>query len=144
MHRAARSLASSPLSQCENVFERVLWRLLAKPTILCETFARAVHRAARSLASSLLSQCENVFERVLWSDIGFESALEHAFERQLGPEFRSQLHLVRSAICKLGRSRTVSERAAPKIYSSALSQEELQALFGAYAGATDSVAHAVT
>ncbi len=36
------------------------------------------------------------------------------------------------------------ERAAPKIYSSALSQEELQALFSAYAGATDSVAHAVT
>ena len=81
---------------------------------------------------------------MLWSDIGFESALEHAFERQLGPEFRSQLHLARSAICKLGRSRTVFERAAPNLYSAALSQEELQALFSAYAGATDSVAHAVT
>ena len=33
------------------------------------------------------------------SDIGFESALEEAFERQLGPELRSQLHLARSAIC---------------------------------------------
>ena len=63
------------------------------------------------------------------SDIGFESALEHAFEKQLGPEFRSQLHLTRSAICRLGRSRTVFERTAPKIYSSTLNPEELQALF---------------
>ena len=77
------------------------------------------------------------------SDIGFESALEHAFERQLEPEIRSQLHLARSAICRLGRDRTAFERAAPKIFSSRLSSEELQALFSAYAGATDSVAHAV-
>ena len=70
------------------------------------------------------------------SDIGFESALEHAFERQLGPEFRSQLHLARSAICKLGRSRTVFERAAPKIYSSTLNPEELQTLFTVYHACT--------
>ena len=32
------------------------------------------------------------------SDIGFESALEHAFGRPLAPELRSQMHLARSAI----------------------------------------------
>ena len=35
------------------------------------------------------------------SDVGFESALEQAFGRQLGSELRSQLHLARSAICRI-------------------------------------------
>ena len=65
----------------------------------------------------------------LVGDIGFESALEHAFEKQLEPKFHSELHLARNAICRLGRSPTVFERAAPKIYSSTLNPEELQALF---------------
>ncbi len=34
-------------------------------------------------------------------DIGFVSALEHAFEKQLGPESRAQLQLARSAYCRL-------------------------------------------
>jgi hypothetical protein len=40
----------------------------------------------------------------------------------------------------LGRDRTAFERAAPKIFSSTLSSEELQALFSAYAECTNSVA----
>jgi len=74
------------------------------------------------------------------SDIGFESALEHAFARQLGPEVRSQLHLTRSAICRLGRDRNVFDKPAPKTFSSTLSWEELQAMFTAYAGACHSIA----
>ena len=58
------------------------------------------------------------------SDIDFESALEHAFEKQLGSKFHSELHLVRNAICKLGRSPTVFERVAPKVYCSTLNYEE--------------------
>ncbi len=73
------------------------------------------------------------------SDIGFESAPEHAFDRRLGPELRSQLHLVRSAICRLGRDRSVFERAAPKIFKSKPSSEELQALFTAHAESTNVV-----
>ncbi len=69
------------------------------------------------------------------SDIGFESALEHAFERQLGPELR----LARSDICRLGRDRTVFERGAPRIFRSTPSPEELQALFTAYAESTNVV-----
>ena len=76
------------------------------------------------------------------SDVGFESALEDAFQRQLSPELRSQLHLARSAICRLGRDRTVFDRAAPKIFSSSLSQEEMEALFSTYAECTNSVTSA--
>ena len=74
------------------------------------------------------------------SDIGFESALEEAFQRQLGPELRSQLHLARSGICRLSRDRTVFERAAPKIFRSTPSAEELQALFAANAESANVVA----
>ena len=70
------------------------------------------------------------------SDIDFESALEHAFEKQLEPKFHSELHLARNAICQLGRSPTVFERVAPKVYSSTLNYEELQALWTVYQGCT--------
>ncbi len=68
------------------------------------------------------------------SDIDFESALEHAFEKQLEPKFHSELHLVRNAICKLGRSPTVFEQVAPKVYCSTLNYEELQALWVVHHG----------
>ena len=48
------------------------------------------------------------------SGVGFEFALEQAFGRQLGPELRSQLHLARSAICRIGWDRLLFERQAPK------------------------------
>ena len=70
------------------------------------------------------------------SDIDFESALEHAFEKQLEPKFHSELHLARNAICQLGRSPTVFEREAPKVYCSTLNYEELQALWTVYHGCT--------
>ena len=76
------------------------------------------------------------------SDIGFDSALENAFERQLSPELRSQLHLARSAICRLGRDFYVFARAAPKIFSSQLTQEELNAVFRAYETCNELVASA--
>ena len=53
------------------------------------------------------------------SDAGFESALEQAFggrRRPLSPELRSQLHLARSAICRIGRDRVLFDRRAPKIW----------------------------
>ena len=76
------------------------------------------------------------------SDIGFDSALENAFERQLSPELRSQLHLARSAICRLGQDFTLFERVAPNIFSSQLTQEELNALFRAYSACNRLVASA--
>ena len=38
----------------------------------------------------------------LLTDIGFERALDLAFGMQVGPELRSQCHLVRSSICRMG------------------------------------------
>ncbi len=38
------------------------------------------------------------------TDLRFERAIEGAFCRPLGPELRSQLHLARSAVCRLGQS----------------------------------------
>ena len=59
------------------------------------------------------------------SDVGFESAMEQAFRRQLGPELRSQLHLARSAICRLGRDRGNFMRTAPRIFNGALGDQEM-------------------
>ena len=73
------------------------------------------------------------------SDVGFESALEQAFGRQLGPELRSQLHLARSAICRIGRDRVLFERQAPKVYGPTVTPEELNQLFPAYADCAVSV-----
>ncbi len=49
---------------------------------------------------------------------------------------RSQLHLARAAICRLTLDRTKFDRAVPKIFSSTLSSEEMQALFSTYAECT--------
>ena len=73
------------------------------------------------------------------TDIGFENALETAFGRRLGPELRSQLHLARSAICRLGRDVTVFQRAAPKKFGSQLHPDDLKELFISYSGCTDSI-----
>ena len=67
------------------------------------------------------------------SDVGFESALQQAFGRQLGPELLSQLHYARSAICRIGRDRVLFERQAPKVYAGEqLNAEQLNELFPAY------------
>ena len=71
------------------------------------------------------------------SDIGFESALEHAFQRQLGDELRSQLHNSRAAICRLTLDRTKFDRAVPKLFSSTLSSEEVQVVFSTYAACSE-------
>ena len=73
------------------------------------------------------------------TDIGFENALETAFGRRLGPELRSQLHLARSAICRLGRDLAVFQRAAPKIFGSELQADELKQLFISYSACTQSI-----
>ena len=73
------------------------------------------------------------------SDIGFENILEKVFVRQLCPEVRSQMHMARNAICRLGRDRMVFDRAAPKIPTSALPHVEMEALFAAYVECTNSL-----
>ena len=73
------------------------------------------------------------------TDIGFENALETAFGRKLGPELRSQLHLARSAICRLGRDVTVFQRAAPKIFGSQLQPDDVMELFISYSVCTHSI-----
>ena len=101
----------------------------------CEELAKFASLATRKVL--ILGLCATAGSM---SDIGFESAPEHAFARQLGPELRSQLHLARSAICRLGRDRNAFDKAAQQIFSSTLSWEELQAMFTAYAGACRSIA----
>ena len=65
-------------------------------------------------------------------DSVFETCLERSFGRQLEPELRSQLLLARASICRLGGNRSQFDQAAPKIFSTELSPEELDELFGAY------------
>ena len=72
------------------------------------------------------------------SDVAFEYALEKAFQRTLSTDERSKLHLARSAQCRLGRDRTTHDRAAPKIWGTPLSLEELEALFAAYSECANS------
>ena len=70
------------------------------------------------------------------SDIGYEAAVEAAYGRHgraLSPELRSQFHLCRSAICRLGRDLAVLEKAAPKIFNTDLTDHEMQALRDIYA-----------
>ena len=66
------------------------------------------------------------------SDLQFEQAIEGAFGRPLGPELRSQLHLSRSAVCRLGQNPEVCARALPKIFSSTLQPDEMNAAFQEY------------
>ena len=75
------------------------------------------------------------------SDIGFENALVNAFESAeiLSPERLRDMRLARSAIARLGRDRFIYDRAVPKIFSSRLSDPELDALFLAYAECANSI-----
>ena len=66
------------------------------------------------------------------SDLQFEQAIEGAFGRPLGPELRSQLHLSRSAVCRLGQNPEVCARALPKIFSSTLQPDEMNVAFLEY------------
>jgi len=70
-------------------------------------------------------------------DVGFKYALEQAFGRQPRPEVRSQLHLTRAAICRLGRDRDNFMRSAPKIFNGALGDQEMTELYQAYANCAD-------
>ena len=66
------------------------------------------------------------------TDLRFEQAIEGAFGRPLGPELRSELHLSRSAVCRLGQNPEVCARALPKIFSSTLQPDEMNAAFQEY------------
>ena len=63
------------------------------------------------------------------TDLRFEQAIEGAFGRPLGPELRSQLRLARSAVCRLGQNPEVCARALPKVFSSTLQPDEINAAF---------------
>ncbi len=67
------------------------------------------------------------------TDVRFEQAMEGAFGREFEPELRSQLHLVRSALCRLGQNFRFFERAAPNIFRcSTLEPDVMHAVFQAY------------
>ena len=65
------------------------------------------------------------------SDVAFEYFLEQAFGKPLEAELRSQLHLARAAVCRIGRDRYLFERQAPKIYGESVTPEELSQLWPA-------------
>lgn len=67
------------------------------------------------------------------SNVAFEYFLEQAFDMELGPELRSQLHLGRSAICRMGRDRITFERKAAKIFGKDATPEQLSQLWPAHA-----------
>ena len=103
----------------------------------CQDLAKFAAMAVRE--TFILQICCSVSTM---NDMGFECALATAFNRQISPELRSQLHLARSAICRLGRDVTMFYRAAPKIFSSQLHPDQLNALFIAYSECTDSIGSA--
>ena len=65
-------------------------------------------------------------------DVGFEIALERAFQHQLSAEMRSQLHLGRSSIARIGRDWELFARQAPKVYDAPVSEEELRSVWPLY------------
>ena len=67
----------------------------------------------------------------LMGERGFEKAMQRTFARHLDPELRTQLHCTRTAIGRIGQDRTVCERAAPRIFHSAMSAQELKDVFAA-------------
>jgi hypothetical protein len=75
------------------------------------------------------------------SDVGFEIALERAFQHQLSAtgnaslsaEMRSQLHLARRSIARIGGDWELFARHAPKVYGADVSEEELQGVWPLYA-----------
>ena len=74
-------------------------------------------------------------DRCMWlslTDAGFELNLRTAFGNRCSPERRNQLYLTRSAICRLGRDRMVFNRAAPKMWSRTLFEDDLDLLHVSY------------
>ena len=75
------------------------------------------------------------------SDVGFEIALERAFQHQLSAtgnaslsfEMRSQLNGARRSIARIGRDWELFARHAPKVYGADVSEEELQGVWPLYA-----------
>ena len=92
-----------------------------------DNLAKSVSLAVREVL--VLQICCSSFSM---TDSVFETCLERAFGRQLEPELRSQLLLACASICRLGGNRSQFDEAAPKIFSTELSPEELDELFGAY------------
>ena len=100
----------------------------------CDTTAAGFDNLAKSASLAVrevlvVQICCSFFSM---HDIVFETCLELSFGRQLESELRSQLLLARASICRLGGSRSLFDQAAPKIFSTELSPEELDELFGAY------------
>ena len=93
--------------------------------------ALAKHACLVVREALLLTVCLEAPEGLL-SDVGFEHALEKTCKRPVMAEMRSQCHLARSAICRMGRNRDIFDRQAPKIYGHALTAHELDALFDVY------------
>ena len=60
-------------------------------------------------------------------------ALERAFGRILDFEEQMRMPMARSAIARLGRSRSTFQRAAPKIWGIAITQQQSDTLFVIYA-----------
>ena len=107
----------------------------------------AVGRSTALVVRELLVLCICLHGGSL-SNVGFESALEQAFggrRSPLSPQLRSQLHLARSAICRIGRDRGLFDRQAPKIWCprwcipTVTTLADLNAMFPAYADCAISV-----
>ena len=69
------------------------------------------------------------------SDIGFERSLELAFGMAVGPQLRSQCHLVRSSICRMGAENVLFPNMCRRLYHCTdlrFDDASFQVLFDAY------------
>ena len=67
------------------------------------------------------------------SDVAFEETLGEAFNNpMLGPDRRSQFHLARSAVSRIGRDWILFQRQGPKVWGPMVSEEELKQMHVAY------------
>lgn len=101
---------------------------------LCEDQCKAASMALRELLFVHICSCRGAM-----TPIAFEYALEHAFQGQLSSELRSQVHLARSAICRLGASEANFRIEFQKCFATQLTSQEATALYGVYATAASSI-----
>ena len=100
----------------------------------CVDFGKDALLATREfLLITILSSAERAQEE------SAQMALERAFARNLGFEERMRMVMARSAMGRLGRSRSTFRRAAPKIWGAAVTQDEIDALFLAYAACATNI-----
>ena len=153
VHAAARvprntNFGQQNIRDMTGALELLLPPLSAQNVAMCYDRVRAVHADVSALSAgsrAMTNDATRAVREVLilgvccsanrLSDQDFDSALQEAFRRHLDPPLRSQMHLARTAIYRVGtRPATFSDR-VPRLWSGPFSTREMYALWYAYCGA---------